>query len=173
MLTIRSYRNEDAEQAGRLIADTYTKFNLAFVPTDELPLFLGPFQHAHSPLDEHKAAITEILRAAILLIADSDGQVVGILRGRSDKLQSLFVREDYHRRGVGRQLVEYFEQECLRHGGRKIKIMSTLFAVPFYTAMGYKRSTGVRRMTSFDGRGLPYQPLKKILKETHAPDPSK
>jgi len=39
--------------------------------------------------------------------------------------------------------------------------MSTLFAAPFYQAVGDKKTTGVRRMRSFDGEGLPYQPMKK------------
>jgi len=43
--------------------------------------------------------------------------------------------------------------------------MATLFAVPFYQAMGFKKSTGMRKMKSFEGEGLPYQPMKKILKK--------
>ena len=40
---------------------------------------------------------------------------------------------------------------------------STLYAVPFYQAMGYQRSTGVRSMQSSATGGLPYQPMKKAL----------
>ena len=39
----------------------------------------------------------------------------------------------------------------------------TLYAVPFYEAMGYKKTTGIRNCWSFDGRGLKYQPMKKII----------
>lgn len=162
-ITIRPYRDEDSETVGRLIADTYSKFNLGFASPQELPLFLGPFQHARSDDPAHKAEIARMIRAAMVFVAEDAGEIVGVLRGRSDKLQSLFVREDHHRRGVGRRLVERFEQECRRQGSAEIKVMATLYATPFYQAVGYKKTTGVRRMRSFDGNGLEYQPMKKVL----------
>ena len=36
MFTIRPYRESDAESVGRLIADTYSEFNLSFASADEL-----------------------------------------------------------------------------------------------------------------------------------------
>jgi hypothetical protein len=42
-------------------------------------------------------------------------------------------------------------------------VASTLYAVPFYQMMGYKKTTGVRPCWSFGGRGLVYQPMKKLL----------
>ena len=164
MIVVRDYRDDDAESVGRLIADTYSKFNLSFAPPEERSFFLGPFKHAGSPEESHKAAIAKVIWAAMVFVAEDQGEVVGVLRGRKDKLQSLFVREDCHRQGVGRRLVERFEQECVRQGAEKIRVQATLYAVPFYLAMGYKRSTGVREMSSFDGRGLAYQPMKKELR---------
>ena len=164
MTTIRRYRNDDAESVGRLIADTYIKFNLSFVPPEERSLFLGPFHHAGSHQEAHKEAIAKVIKAAMVFVAEDDeGEIVGVLRGRSDKLQSLFVREDHHRQGVGHRLVERFEQECEQQGAVEIKVQATLYAVPFYLAMGYKRTTGIRPMRSFEGVGLQYQPMKKVL----------
>ncbi len=163
-MLVRHYRDDDAESVGRLIADTYSRYNLSFAPPEERSLFLGPFKHARSHEESHQAAIAEVIRAAMVFVAEDEGGIAGVLRGRKDKLQSLFVREDYHRRGVGRQLVERFEQECALEGAEEIKVQATLYAVPFYLAMGYKRSTGVRLMSSFDGRGLEYQPMKKDLR---------
>ena len=163
MVTIREYREADAEDVGRLIATTYARFNLGFATPEERPRFFGPFQHAESTLPEHRQAIARAIRATMVFVAEDDGEIAGVLRGRPDKLQSLFVRETYQRQGVGRRLVERFERECGREGAREIKVMSTLYAVPFYLAMGYRRTTGVRRMRSFEGAGLEYQPMKKKL----------
>jgi GNAT superfamily N-acetyltransferase len=174
MIVIRDYRDDDAGSVGRLIADTYGKFNLSFAPPEERSLFLGPFEHARSPEDAHKAAIARVIRAAIVLVAVDEGQIVGVLRGRKEKLQSLFVREDHHRQGIGRQLVQRFEQQCAREGSEGVRVQATLYAVPFYLAMAYKRTTGVRRMSSFDGRGLEYQPMKKALPGAYPPvEPSR
>ncbi len=165
MITIREYCESDAVSVGRLIADTYTEFNLSFATPEQRAAFLGPFQHARSEEKAHQAAIAGVLRAAMVFVAEEDGEVVGVLRGRPDKLQSLFVRGDHHRQGIGRRLVERFEQCCAEQGAGAIRLMSTLYAVPFYQAMGYKRTTGVRHMHSFEGEGLPYQPMKKVLEQ--------
>ena len=105
----------------------------------------------------------------MVLVAEDAGAIVGVLRGgRLDRkgrtvLQSLFVDADHHRRGVGRRLVTRFEQGCLARNAAVIKLASTLYAVPFYQALGYQRSTGARTGRSFQAGGLAYQPMKKRL----------
>lgn len=163
MITLRAYRESDAESIGRLIADTYGEFNLGFASPEEKAKLLGPFHFARSSDAAHRTAIAQAIRASMVLIAEDDGEIVGVLRGRTERIQSLFVRGDYHRRGVGRELVSQFEQECIRQGVRTIRVASTLLAVPFYLAMGYKRTTGIRNGWSFEGTGLRYQPMKKTM----------
>jgi GNAT superfamily N-acetyltransferase len=164
VVTIRNYGDSDAESVGQLIADTYGEFNLSFASPEERVLLLGPFQHARSPEKAHQEAIARTIRSEMVFVAEEEGEIVGVLRGRKERLASLFVRGDRHRQGIGRKLVQRFEQECLGQGVAAIRVASTLYAVPFYLQMGYKRSTGVRSGWSFEGRGLTYQPMKKILK---------
>jgi GNAT superfamily N-acetyltransferase len=161
---IRPYAEErDAPEVGILIADTYGRYNLDFVPGQEHGPFLGPFQHARSDDPNHRQAIVRTIRSAIVLVAEQDREIVGVLRGRKERLASLFVRGDRHRQGIGHRLVTHFEAECLRQGWSVIRVAATLYAVPFYLAQGYKRSTGIRNGRSFQGRGLRYQPMRKRL----------
>ena len=124
-------------------------------------MLLGPFRFARSTDEAHRLAIAQAIRASMVFVAEDEGEIVGVLRGRKERIQSLFVRGDYHRRGIGRQLVECCEEQCIRQGAAAIKVASTLLAVPFYLAMGYKRTTGIRNGWSFEGAGLRYQPMKK------------
>jgi len=163
MLTIRPYRESDAESVGRLIADTYSEFNLSFASSEERAKLLGPFRHAWSVEPAHREAIAQVIRAPLVFVAEEDGEIVGVLRGRKERLASLFIRGDRHRRGIGRRLVEQFEQECIRQDVTVIRVAATLYAIPFYTALGYRRTTGVRNGWSFEGTGLRYQPMKKVL----------
>jgi predicted N-acetyltransferase YhbS len=164
MITIRPYHESDAQSVGQLIADTYGEFNLSSASPEDRALFLGPFRHARSPEKAHQGAIARALRSEMVFVAEEEGEVVGVLRGRRERLASLFVRGDRHRQGIGRRLVERFEQECIREGVTVVRVASTLYAVPFYLAMGYKRSTGVRSGWSFEGAGLQVQPMKKTLR---------
>ncbi len=162
-LKIRDYHENDAPSMGRLIADTFDEFNLAYASPQERVLLLGPFQYAESQEPAHQAAIAEAIAADMVFVAEDAGEIVGVLRGRPDKLQSLFVRKDHHRRGIGRALVAHFERECRRREATAIKVQATLFAVPFYQSVGYKKTTGVRSCRIFEGTRFPYQPMKKVL----------
>jgi len=169
MITLRTYRNDDAASVGRLVARTYSAFNLGFATPDQQASLLGPFRFSESTEPAHRAAIAQVLAAPVVLVAEEAGAIVGVLRGgRLDGkgrtvLQSLFVDADRQRRGVGRRLVTRFEQACRARGFTVVKLSSTLYAVPFYQALAYKRSTGVRTGRSLQGSGLPYQPMKKTL----------
>jgi GNAT superfamily N-acetyltransferase len=167
MITIRNYDEGDTQAVALLIADTYRAFNLSQFPPNQVELFLGPFQHAGSPQKDHQDVLAKVIQSEMVYVAeDDDGEIVGVLRGRKERLASLFVRGDHHRQGIGQQLVEHFEGECAQQGVTVIRLAATLFAVPFYLSMGYKKSTGVRSGWSFEGRGLPIQPMKKVLKQS-------
>jgi predicted N-acetyltransferase YhbS len=163
MITIRNYTENDAKEVGRLIADTYDEFNLAFASPEDRALMLGPFRYAYSADETHRQAIAQILQSPLFFVADSEGEIAGILRGRKERLASLFVRKDFHQRGIARRLVETFEAEMCAQEVAVIRVAATLYAVPFYSKLGYQKSTGVRISWSFDGYGLPVQPMKKKL----------
>lgn len=166
MTTIRTYDpTTDAQPVGMLIAETYRRFNLDFASPDEQEKLLGPFRNAGSAEPAHQDAIEQVLRAEMIFVAEDAGEVVGVLRCRKERLQSLFVRGDHHRQGIGRRLVQRCERECASRGSGVIRLAATLYAVPFYEAVGYKKSTGIRNGWSFDGDGLKYQPMKKLLEE--------
>ena len=172
MFTIRRYQKSDAQQVGVLIADTYKKFNLSELSSDKQKAMLGPFLHARSKEPSYQQAIADAIHAPSVWVAEADGAIVGVLRGgRVDELgrtvlQSLFVSGKHHRQGIGRALVEKFEVEYIARGVTVFKLLATLHAVPFYLSMGYRKSTGVHGIHSFDGSGLPAQPMKKVIKIT-------
>ncbi len=164
MATIRIYKEEtDARAVGCLIAETFGRYNLNHLQPAERDLFLGPFRHAKSDDPASQAEIAKMIRSEIVLVANDGGKIVGVLRGRAERLGSLFVHGDRHRGGIGRALVERFETLAWLQGGRRIRVAATPYAVPFYLAVGYKRSTGARRMKVFDGTDYLYQPMKKTL----------
>jgi GNAT superfamily N-acetyltransferase len=170
MVTIRNYNRDDAVEVGILIADTYREFNLDFASPGDVPALLGPFQHARSTNEAHRQEIARTISSEIVLVAQDGADIVGVLRGRKERLGSLFVRKDHHRQGIGRRLVHQFELNCIEEGSSVIRVAATLYAVAFYTALGYKKSTGVRNGWSFEGQGLRYQPMKKVIRVEQGQD---
>ena len=163
MTEIREFKPSDTQAVGRLIFETYGKINLAFIPAEDRGPYLGPFQHAYSSDPEHQKEIAGLIDAPIVYVAKQDGKIVGVLRGSPGRLHSLFVDQTQHQKGIGRKLHDRFEAQCREAGAEKITLASTLFAVPFYQKIGYKKSTGVRRGSSFNGEGFKWQPMKKLL----------
>lgn len=162
-MEIRQYREDDAPAVGRLIAETFRKYNLSHADPEEQNRLLGPFRHAFSDNPTHREAVRSILKSPMLYVAQDGDEIVGVLRGRKNVLASLFVRGDRHGQGIGRKLVERFECDSRAQGITWIRVAATLFAVPFYKAMGYKKTTGIRSCPTFDGTDLKIQPMKKLL----------
>lgn len=166
---VRGYEESDAVRVGMLIATTYGAFNLNRVAPAKRESMLGPFAVAASSMEVDREVVAAAISAPSVLVADDDGEIVGVLRGgRTDHrgrtvLSSLFVDGQRHRGGIGRTLVEQFEQEYAARGVDVFTLAATLNAVPFYLSMGYRRSTGIRIMTSFGESGLPFQPMKKTF----------
>ncbi len=161
---IRQYDEQtDARPVGILIAETYRRFNLGFASKAEQKKFLGPFFYAKSDNPSRQLEIRRVLRAEFVFVAENHEQIVGVIRGKPSRIQSLFVQAEHHRQGIGRMLVERCEQECRSKGSKTIHLAATLYAIPFYSALGYKKSTGLRIGWSFTGYGLMSQPMKKIF----------
>ncbi len=81
-----------------------------------------------------------------------------MIRGNPGKIINLYVSGSYHKRGIGRKLVNKFESIAKKEGAKEIKIKASLYAVPFYEKMGYRKTTGVRNF-----KGIKAWPMKKIM----------
>jgi len=138
-----------------LIYQTYRRFNRK--EADKRPFFdyLANFDCSIHSSD---ALAEKFKKLNINFAAFSGEKMVGIIRGRNNRLINLFVAGDFHKQGVGRKLVGLFEHQAKREGSKFIKLRSSLYAVGFYTRLGYKKTTGVRLFHS-----LKVQPMKKII----------
>lgn len=81
-----------------------------------------------------------------------------MIRGRKGRIINLFVVGKHHQKGIGKLLVNRFELESRKQGSKEIKVRASLYAVPFYQKMGYKKTTGIRNF-----RGLKVWPMRKEL----------
>jgi Predicted acetyltransferase len=81
----------------------------------------------------------------LVLVAEVDGQVVGVIVGTIDGNRAYFYRlavhPDYQRRGIGRRLVQALEERFREKGVTQIVIMvkqDNEQAIPFYESLGYE-----------------------------------
>ena len=74
---------------------------------------------------------------------EADNTLSGLIRGTRDKINSLFVKGNFHKRGIGSLLLQKFEYEAALQGSREIKLKSSVYAVMFYEKMGFRKTSGL------------------------------
>ena len=162
MLTIRPYRESDAESVGRLIVDTYSEFNLSFASSEERAKLLGPFRHAWSVEPAHREAIAQVIRprwfSSPRKMARSSVCCAAARNGwRACSSGEIAIGGD--RAATGRTIrAGVYPPGRDGHPGRRDALRDPLLHRP-----GIPETTGVRNGWSFGGIGLRYQPMKKVL----------
>ena len=156
MSCIRKYRREDARAVASLISQSFARFN----SRGGTKRGIRDYVESYCPDGKSDDGIHQRLsRTPHSFVGVSDSKIVGVARGRENRLVNLFVDGDYHRQGIATCLNRNFEEACLKSGFAEIVVRSGLYAIPFYESQGYKKTTGVRNF-----HGLKVQPMRKQLK---------
>lgn len=157
MANFRKFKKKDIRQIAKLKNSVFKKFNsLEYFNKSSVKWYLS-FTDLNKS-DEALMNVFHVSKESIFFVAEEEKKIVGYIKGNSNMIVNLFVLGNKHKKGLGRKLVLLFEKEAKRRNSRFIKIKSSLYAVPFYQKMGYKKTTGIR---SF--HGLKIQPMKKII----------
>ncbi len=154
MIRIRKFRPADTYSAAKLLVGTYAQFN----SDDGSPQAVAEYLKHYDPDGDIDNMRRRFMRPHFFFVATDGDELIGMLRGINNRLVNLFVRGDRHRQGIGTKLLARYENQCLRQGHKEIKTRASLFAVPFYAARGYRKTTGVRCISE-----LRIQPMKKLL----------
>jgi GNAT superfamily N-acetyltransferase len=86
-----------------------------------------------------------------------EGRIVGVVLVKNFwNLCSLFVEPSYHRRGVGRSLIQEAVKQCsVRNERSYLRVNAAPNAVEFYSAMGFTPVEDVRRFGTSAPMALP------------------
>ncbi|XRD81733.1 GNAT family N-acetyltransferase [Dyella halodurans] len=76
----------------------------------------------------------------LFYVVDVDARMAGcgMIDLSTGKIDAVFVRPEYMRRGVGRAIMDHLEHLALRAGLAKLHLEATLNAAPFYLALGFQ-----------------------------------
>ncbi len=154
---IRKFQKRDTIQVAQLVFNTFKKYNSKdYFKKEGIKKYLNFHDIKKNTVD---SLYENYRRSTIIYVAIIDEKVVGVIRGNSERIINLFVDKNYHKKGIGKQLVDKFESVCKNNKVKVIKIKASSYAIPFYKKMGYKQTTGVRSFW-----GIKVYPMKKIIK---------
>ena len=144
-MIVRRYEESDLENVSELAMTTFTEFNGAdYYNRSGIQKVLDSWNYLKN---EHFH--DDMIRTDIFFVAvDSQEKIVGLIRGTKNKINSLFVNGSFHKKGIGRMLVERYETEALSQGSEEIRLESSIFAVSFYEKMDYIRTSDLK---NYDG----------------------
>ncbi len=153
-MKIRKFQTKDTKEAALLARNVFMKYNgLDYFEKEGVERTLIALDPEKNPnLSE------DFKKTSIFYVAEEGNKIIGIIRGTKERMNSFFVDESYQKKGIGRKLVSKFEETAKKSGSQKIKVEASLYAVPFYQKVGYKKSTGMRNF-----KGLKVFPMRKTL----------
>lgn len=156
-MKFRKFKKRDARQIAEIKNSVFSSFNkLEYFKKNAVSKYLSNTNPKKS--DQELFEAFKITQDSIFFVAEEDDKILGYIKGNKNRIANLFVLGKTHRKGIGKKLVNLFEKEAEKQNSKEIKIRSSIYAIPFYQKMDYKKTTGVRNF-----HGLKIQPMKKFL----------
>ena len=79
--------------------------------------------------DFHIAGYSDEIMIGTLVLSPQNDETI--------RMRQVAVHSDYHKRGIGKQLVEFSENFAVKKGYKKMILHSREDVIPFYTKLGY------------------------------------
>lgn len=156
-MKFRKFKKRDIRQIAKIKNYVFSSFNKSeYFERNAVERYLS--YTALTKSNKELIEVFNISKDTIFYVAEENNKIKGYINGRKNKIGNLFVFGVEHKKGIGRKLVELFEKESKKQNSHGIKINSSIYAIPFYEKMGYKKTTGIKNMS-----GLRVQPMKKRL----------
>ncbi len=130
---VRSAYRDEWEEAMALAWRTFLRFE-ADVYTAE---GVTNFENFITDTTLHRMFV---MGAYQMFVAVADGKIVGMITLRdSTHISLLFVDERYHRRGIGRALLEYLKDYMRQEMGEgRVTVNASPYGVGFYHRLGFR-----------------------------------
>ena len=150
---IRNAYRDEWDDAMTLAWKTFMKFE-ADIYTDE---GIQNFEDFITDTTLHRMFLMGVYQ---MFVALDRKQIVGMLTLRNNShISLLFVDEKYHRRGIGRALIEYLREYLLSEAGiSKVTVNAAPYGVAFYHKLGFQ---DLRLEEERDG--IRYTPMEFVL----------
>ena len=150
---IRNAYRDEWDDAMTLAWKTFMKFE-ADIYTDE---GIQNFEDFITDTTLHRMFLMGVYQ---MFVALDRKQIVGMLTLRNNShISLLFVDEKYHRRGIGRALIEYLREYLLSEAGITIVTVNAApYGVAFYHKLGFQ---DLRPEEERDG--IRYTPMEFVL----------
>ncbi len=129
-MRIRKFRKEDARKVSYLVIKAHKEV----LSKSYSKKIIDFFCRRDSPSGMIKKS-----RKRDLFIAVEGNRIFGINGLQGNEVRTFYVNPIYHRKGIGRKLIEHVEKLARKKGIKKLVVRSSLYAEGFYKKCGFRR----------------------------------
>ena len=141
-MIIDTFQDSQAEEVAELINRNLLEITSKYYSSE----YVTSLVDHHSPKQ-----LLEKAKTQVIFVAVEDGKAVGTGSlanfGNSEMPSyygtSIFVALEFHRQGIGRQLMQKVEEKALELGADKITVRAAVNAREFYEKIGYTYRDGI------------------------------
>jgi GNAT superfamily N-acetyltransferase len=160
-MNIRALGNDDIVQAMRLVWDVFSEFEAPGYEQQGVDEF-------RRYIESNAVAMRMDLGELKLWGCFDEGVMTGVIAIRPREpgapkdgfkgfshISLLFVKKEYHRRGIAKALFETVKQACAGSGASEITVNSSPYAVEVYSRLGFVPTDAEQNVN-----GIRYTPMK-------------
>ncbi len=129
-MKIRRFRKSDSIKVYELIRKNDLETASKFYPKKIINEWLKEL----SP-----AKILKKSMERICFVAEKDKKIVGYVSLSEDEVKKLFVLPKFHKKGIGKKLLDKIEKVARGKRIKKLVLYSNFYAEPFYKKCGFKK----------------------------------
>ena len=146
-MIIREFEDKDVIEVAKLARKTFKYFaGSDYFDKNSLADKEG-IQGTLDFFDTEKKSAKELIDCfrskSIFFVAENDSKIIGMIRGTKQNISSLYVDKDEHMKGIGAKLLQKYEEKAIKQGSVLLTLESSIFAMPFYQKMGFKKRQSI------------------------------
>ncbi|MDO5559231.1 MAG: GNAT family N-acetyltransferase [Oscillospiraceae bacterium] len=140
-MTIRLFKNDDAQETSEIIARTLRMCNSADYPRD----YIEENILSHSP----QVLIRRASEGHFYVVCDDNkiigcGGIAGYWGSKTESIiLTVFVAPEYQKKGIGAKIIETLEKDEYFLRAQRVEIPASVTACEFYKKMGYIYVNGI------------------------------
>jgi len=130
-IKVRKARLEDAEAICHVHCGSVRTLCTNDYTPEQIEAWVG-----RSEPENFRKALVE--RGETVFVAEIEGVIAGFSSLFKDEIYAVYIHPEYTRQGVGTRLLNAVEKEAIFQQIKKLKLVSSITAKPFYQANGYQ-----------------------------------
>lgn len=127
-MRIRKFEPEDAKEVSRLISRALREVSIRDYSRDVIENVESDYKPSELVKKSNKRDI---------FVAETKERIKGTASLENNTIYSVFVDPEFHRKGIGRKLMEQVESVAEKRGIKRLEVPSSVTSVEFYRKLGY------------------------------------